>query len=140
MDDEFIEYIPDAVSDASQTTAQIAADDGIYVPQEMESMYAWARLFVMPGIWKNATQEISLEYQPMDRLYVQVGKQAWCLRYLPEHGGEATETFFALLEQQGYSLTKLVSTLRQANLPQQWDFVTCGALVCTLAAEHADAA
>ncbi len=132
MDDEFIEYIPDAVSEASQTPAQITADDGIDVPLEMESMYAWARLFVMLGNWKNATQEISLEYQPMDRLRVQVGGQAWCLRYLPEHGGEATETFFALLAQQGYSLTKLVSTLQQANLPQQWDFVACGTLVCAL--------
>lgn len=111
----------------------IAADDGIDIPPDMESMYAWARLFVMLGIWKNATQEISLEYQPMDRLRVQVGGQAWCLRYLPEHGGEATEAFFAALAQQGYSLTKLVSTLRQANLPQQWDFGACGALACTLA-------
>ena len=93
MDDEFIEYTPDAVSDASQTPAQIAADDGIDVPLEMESMYAWARLFVMLGTWKNATQEISLEYQPMDKLRVQVGGQAWCLRYLPEHGGGLPRRF-----------------------------------------------
>lgn len=138
MDDEFVEYIPDEGGKIPQAPIQSAADALVYVPPEMESMYAWGRLLVMLGTWKNAEQQIALDYQPEGTLRVQAGRQTWCLRYLPEHGGEATEAFFALLGQHDFSLAKLLDTLRQANLPQQWDFGACGMLAGTLLAGHGD--
>ena len=137
MDDEFVEYVLDGdKDDAPQATTPMVPDDGVYIPSEMESMYAWGRLFVMLGTWNNPEQKLALEYHHSGGLRVQAGGQAWFLHHLPEHGGDATEALFALLARHEYSLTKLVAMLQQTMLPQTWAFGACGVVGCTLAGEH----